>query len=71
MLWENSEKGQMRSLTEEKTAVHNKYQRIYTKEETSKCQNLVENLKSEPAADCKTCIRHQGQLLHFIHLSVL
>lgn len=48
-----------------KTAVHNKYQRIYTKEETSKCQNLAENLKSEPAVDCKTRIRHQRQLLLF------
>lgn len=69
-LWENSEKGQMKALTEEKTAVHKKYQRIYTKEETSKHQNLAENLKSEPVVDCKICIRRQRQLLLFTDLSV-
>lgn len=63
-------KDRCRLPLKKKTAVHNKYQRIYTKEETSKCQNLAENLKSEPAVDCKRRIRHQRQLLLFTDLPV-
>lgn len=43
----------MKAVTEEKILFHKIYQKIYTEEATSKCQNLAENLKSE--LEVKAC----------------
>lgn len=54
---------QMKAVTEEKVLFHKKYQKIYTEEATSKCQNLVESLKAK--LEVKACTRHQRQCLPF------
>lgn len=58
----------MKAVTEEKVLFHKKYQKIYTEEATSKCQNLVESLKSK--LEVKVCIRHQRQCLPFTDVPV-